>query len=917
MWEFEEDGEMFSAKCVQGFLPELFSRWSESGTNHVVSIVLFTRVLYEGNDMNVENLQRDPYGRSCQDFYRVLADWETAQNWAPLLTSIKRELLNFQKDIMQLTDSSGSTKIAGTNTHASEGNILEAVNLALNPFDKHYVDRDLSRTGLSIVIVTPGTGIFEVDKTLCRMTNRRMTDNGIGLDLVCLSKPPLHSVPLFQLVSADTPQSKTSPVKQEVSSFPQRNSYLSETSPRSLHKAGHNMSTSESSFSSDLHQNSINTGFSLPSWVDISFWSRPSTARTFTPRCKMYEIQMIGLLEGGRTQLHVPFLKDNVPDSNDQNVPIFNGSDARIISTKTARNLTGDESGNQNSKNSRGLNGNEIGSVGENIVDQYMNEIDILAAKLYRKKEHQLYDENVFKAVDAKPQKIRKEESPALFTTVLGEDQDPASPDVMDSRPMMGNSKSITIPIRKRADPHNNSLARSASHSRGSYSGSESGSPVGSYRRSNRSAKSQSVKSMVAHIAADQSFTNPWNPSKSVMKGDGNVYRWEHINPAQVSHISMETTHGYMKWKSLCTPACLPLTTAYFPDPDQLSKLYMEYTYKVSQEDDKIRQSRSEMQQKAEVFMLELVRQRLAQGFQLIVPNINDLGALSSTGTAGRKKGSMLEKLNDPIPGSRPYFVSLGDHVHKLSYDGVGAVEVKRYIKMFSYSTKPIHYECKIWPKHQKGYEARRVEFAYPPLADYNWSYMDNLISGYQDQMTDALRFWRTRYLVIPMETPPISAGNSPDDTLDDEEERIGGFKKFLELLKKASIDKDNPKNAIQVNFTTFNVSGFVKNEAASIRESGDMPVTNSENLTTASSLLTVAVAMQQPNEVTIKERRWHFQLFDQVFVGEELIDWLVRRFSDITTRESAVAYGNTLLKQGVFEHVLGKHKLLGIVIVK
>jgi hypothetical protein len=79
--------------------------------------------------------------------------------------------------------------------------VLEAVNLALNPFDEHYVDRDLSRTGLAMCVITPGTGHFAVDKNLLRLTTERMIDHGIALDLVCLTKMPLHSVPLFSYVA--------------------------------------------------------------------------------------------------------------------------------------------------------------------------------------------------------------------------------------------------------------------------------------------------------------------------------------------------------------------------------------------------------------------------------------------------------------------------------------------------------------------------------------------------------------------------------------------------------------------------------------------------------------------------------------------------------------------------------------------
>ena len=59
------------------------------------------------------------------------------------------------------------------------------------------MDRDLARTGNSIVVVSAGTGIFRVKPTLAQITKQRMLDNGTGIDLLSLSQPALHSVPLF------------------------------------------------------------------------------------------------------------------------------------------------------------------------------------------------------------------------------------------------------------------------------------------------------------------------------------------------------------------------------------------------------------------------------------------------------------------------------------------------------------------------------------------------------------------------------------------------------------------------------------------------------------------------------------------------------------------------------------------------
>lgn len=93
-------------------------------------------------------------------------------------------------------------------------------------FDKHYINRNFDRTGQMSVVITPGVGVFEVDRLLMILTKQRMIDNGecdntntqddlivfclnevidgfssigIGVDLVCMGEQPLHAVPLFKV----------------------------------------------------------------------------------------------------------------------------------------------------------------------------------------------------------------------------------------------------------------------------------------------------------------------------------------------------------------------------------------------------------------------------------------------------------------------------------------------------------------------------------------------------------------------------------------------------------------------------------------------------------------------------------------------------------------------------------------------
>lgn len=61
------------------------------------------------------------------------------------------------------------------------------------------MDRDLQRTGNSIVLLSAGAGVFTVDRELARITEQRMMDNGIGMDMLSLAVPPLHLAPIFKI----------------------------------------------------------------------------------------------------------------------------------------------------------------------------------------------------------------------------------------------------------------------------------------------------------------------------------------------------------------------------------------------------------------------------------------------------------------------------------------------------------------------------------------------------------------------------------------------------------------------------------------------------------------------------------------------------------------------------------------------
>ena len=47
------------------------------------------------------------------------------------------------------------------------------------------------------MVVSAGSGMFYVDRELANFTKHRVLDIGVGADVVCLGKKPLHATPLF------------------------------------------------------------------------------------------------------------------------------------------------------------------------------------------------------------------------------------------------------------------------------------------------------------------------------------------------------------------------------------------------------------------------------------------------------------------------------------------------------------------------------------------------------------------------------------------------------------------------------------------------------------------------------------------------------------------------------------------------
>ncbi|GAB7338877.1 hypothetical protein MBLNU457_5562t1 [Dothideomycetes sp. NU457] len=364
MWDFDSEGsgELMFNKVINGFLPDLFKRWVRLGVKHLVNIVLFTRLEYQKGilkDTGVDaaatsKVQKDGHDveheLDYRDFYKVVTTDTPSKDWVKILFELRREFKVFLRDTLIIPgsetygrkpDTLAEVKdakevecvIAGRPTVSSKGNVLEAINLASSQFAQDYIDRDLLRTGISLIILTAGTGVFEVDYNMLKLTTDTLIGNGIGIDLVSIAPMPLHSVPLFRYrtphILAKTAMGSSGVGSyNHVGSTPRNPSvvYPRSSSPIKLHSTRNDAGISSAEMLADITSTDTQWSYALPHWIDISFWSgesdeslQKSTGKRlvsskqgksgFAANCTMYELQAMGLMESEMTDIAISFLR--------------------------------------------------------------------------------------------------------------------------------------------------------------------------------------------------------------------------------------------------------------------------------------------------------------------------------------------------------------------------------------------------------------------------------------------------------------------------------------------------------------------------------------------------------------------------------------------------------------------------------
>ena len=197
--------------------------------------------------------------------------------------------------------------------------------------------------------------------------------------------------------------------------------------------------------------------------------------------------------------------------------------------------------------------------------------------------------------------------------------------------------------------------------------------------------------------------------------------RWEHL-------YTRPTFESDIKWKSMESPGCLPLTTGYFPTKEELEKAYRMHFYEVTlgtemTESFLVKRPEYKGPIPEELWGLAIMRVmvalRLAQGFQFVLLSEEQARQVSGYGKLPVPRGPS-EILNDV---EAPVYLSMSDQIHRLQYDPTGpSIRVERFVRRAATVPPAIPYQCLIWPKRGGGYTECATQFKSPEMELYGWN---------------------------------------------------------------------------------------------------------------------------------------------------------------------------------------------------
>lgn len=959
MWEWDRDmnGEIILAKAELFFM-RLFQRWTKLRCSHIVTLVLFTRMEYSGVETPEDASPgegRLPY----KDFYRVvISDTPSTEN-AEILLRLGQEFTSFLRDIdLQRADTSPT--VVGNPTSARRGNFLEAVSLATSAYLRDDVDSDFSRTGTSIIVVSPDVAVFDVNEDLLRLTTQSLVNRAFGMDLVCLSPVPLHVTPLFVPTSS------------------------AKAGLRKLKNGATTDVVTSRLRGTIAHDPDKDALFVVPPWIEVSFYSGDKIVngellgRQFqgtVPQAKMGDIPFEETTNFDTFKLQMPDEILPLAQASDETSP----TDSELIEWMEEQDRIATDEGyadldplnmSRVARRHRATTEarRELGYDKLNTPSFSPKQTEPSRPTGQKLNVEQTNHQHAPNGASRFPlgsrgrdvSKLRS--TPSLGWLLRGTGRGKAAPTTMSTMEPANPAASFSGSFQGKSDKRNGqfsdqfkaSLSKVVPTKPNPDSVKEASRPISVQQSPKRGAsvtaeasescpsRASDPQSLGAFQAASASKRSnlssvqrvspvskpakrpkdrglmPWlvikNPSKP---GDSMTWAYGHWNHAFVRHLEPSA----VKWRALSAPASLPLTTEYFPSVDQLRDEFNESPYRLAlshYEDGKaIVGARAHLAR-------ELIQSRLSEGFQIAV------GERSSEIT-GRPESKFTDLFDEGFMTDEGATVLMirGDNIHLLCATG-NEITVTRYQRKSSYPKS-----FKYTPELRTAYEAAYTKclLKLDAFPDLNWNAVDNYIASQEYGVTDlatqnryaGLAPRRVRFVLIPVE--PQEQARSGGDS--DEEIRTEGIRKLTiqwtryrfhtleEMRHRVAWDGHKDPNPLAIEYQTRDPSAIVTaGMESNLLAEGEATAAQTQLFNESEAYRTsnvdlsrLAADVQGEKGIKVRDRRWHFKTYHYCFVGLDMTSFLLSNFQDLRSREEAEAFGNALMQKGLFEHVHHRHK--------
>ena len=944
MWNFQEDGEVLFQKVVNSFFPKILKKWMKIGTNHNISIVFTTSVdITTANDGSDEDInEKIPGYKSVnnKDYYRIVVDEVNIAHWKDIMDTLRKEFVEFKKELLNIKSEDGTYHIQGKLSSSVKTNILESINMVATTLLNPFRQIDLRHTTTHVMIISPGSGLFDVNHDLLKLITKKLLALEFTVDIICLASPPMHIVPLFRYIDREEA-----------------------------------------------------LRFCVPTWLSISFWNDDSKKyRDWKPTCKIYDLQTLNLTDNNsKSVLPLKDLKtsgnikklDSFTSAYDQN--IFRLNDKRIKEElkntvdyfdmtqklyRKHRNSSSHSSINQQKfkpLKPRLSNGkNELASkyILHTPIPQkpLLQKIDSSQATFVRNENGVILEDEEYLSPASNSKEENKPKFSEAINTLKTVKSNSQMPTIAKKFVNLFNTKNTDAAANKGSNLKTMSSGDKVLALKNNYAGTSSRSnsniktPIKLFGSNLNSGKSSPISKLNPSDEDKNSeifssnnklkfqydcLVDIENPSKAFdpERADDLIsQRWKDVYPKKLSKSTS-------KWRSFTTPADLPVTTDVCPTPAQYLSNYVLRNYSVSLNYDKkgARLSNNEFE-----LIRNLVYTRLVAGFQIIenkekLKKLEDIYFKTTLVTPSTI-------LNDMTDFKEKSIYLLGnDEIHRICCNQDSVIEIKQYInktdRMSDFKV-PVEFPM-IKTRYEHEYRPANLDPLNAFRSSINWNQLDQYLAGYTDEDENISGYntsgsstegtvykFKSKFCVLSTDVPEFAKKMfNKKDELDNEEIRLEGLRKLISILYKLRYRSLKEKKTLrkeeflpEIFFYTGNIKDFIHDQESSLSELINFENNNHEigliaskspdasdlGLSTKSDLSTIAFELQQgENKLNLSTRSWRWISYQETFIGSAFVNWLLKNFGDIETREQAVAFGNYLMEHDVIEHVLKTHSFL------